>query len=178
MTYCPWCAAVVERAACAGCARRVEPEWRVCPWCRHVRDAGPAAPAAPVHAAHRSKVLVVDDDESVLTFVAAALVDVCDVVPARTAEEALRIAATEDLDAMVLDLALPDLTGIEVTRLLRADTRTALLPLMLLTGSDDPLLRTEALHAGADMYLSKPVEPAALEATVTALIARSAVAAG
>jgi type IV pilus assembly protein PilB len=177
MTYCPWCAAPAERSSCAGCARRVDPEWRVCPWCRHARDAGPLSPGTtPAHPAHRPKVLVVDDDESVLTFVAAALVDVCDVVPARTAEEALRIAQTDDLAAMVLDLGLPDLSGIEVTRLLRADTRTALLPLMLLTGSDDPLLRTEALHAGADLYLSKPVEPAALEASVAGLLARAPVA--
>jgi type IV pilus assembly protein PilB len=175
MTYCPWCAAAVERSGCAGCARRMEPEWRVCPWCRHARDAAPPGPhATPAAAPSRPKVLVCDDDDSVLHFVAAALVDVCDVVPARTAEEALRIAATDDLHAMVLDLGLPDLSGVEVTRLLRADTRTALLPILLLTGSDDPVLRTEALHAGADAYLSKPVEPATLEEHVRRLIDRAA----
>jgi len=119
-------------------------------------------------------VLVVDDDESILSYVETALVDVCDVLKARTAEEALRIAATEDLGAMILDLVLPDLSGIEVTRLLRADARTALIPLLLLTGSDDPLLRTEALHAGADLYLGKPVDPATLEANVCLLLERAA----
>jgi type IV pilus assembly protein PilB len=171
MTYCPWCAATVEQQACPGCTRRLSPEWRVCPWCRHARDAAPHDPGHG-HGAHehRPTVLVVDDDPSVLDFVTAALVDVGDVLRASTAEEALRIAATEDLDAMVLDLVLPDLSGIEVTRLLRADTRTALLPLLLLTGSDDPLLRTEAFHAGADHYLSKPVDPGRLEEDVRRLI--------
>jgi type IV pilus assembly protein PilB len=175
MAFCPWCAASVERGACGGCARRLDPEWRVCPWCRHGRDAVTGGPAeAPAGGERRSKVLVVDDDESVLDFVATALGDVCDVLKGRTAEDALRIAATEDLDAMVLDLVLPDLSGIEVTRLLRADTRTALLPLLLLTGSDDAMLRTEAYHAGADLFLSKPVDPATLEANVCLLLERAA----
>lgn len=117
--------------------------------------------------------LVVDDDESVLEFAAVALMDACDVVRARTAEEALRVTATGEFDAIVLDLVLPDLTGIELTRLLRADARTALIPLLMLTGSDDALLRTEASTAGADLYLSKPVEPAALEAAVCLLLQRA-----
>jgi CheY-like chemotaxis protein/RNA polymerase subunit RPABC4/transcription elongation factor Spt4 len=176
MAFCPWCAAAVERSTCAGCARAVDAEWRVCPWCRHARDAGIATPgSATADSERRATVLVVDDDPSVLAFVEAALVDVCDVLGAETAEEALRVAATEHLDAMVLDLVLPDLSGIEVTRLLRADTRTALLPILLLTGSDDPLLRTEALHAGADQYLSKPIDPATLEGHVCLLLERAAV---
>jgi PleD family two-component response regulator len=164
------CATPVDRTACHGCHRPLNAEWRVCPWCRQARDGGPQVTGTAADGERRKTVLVVDDDDSVLDFVEAALVDVCDVVKARTAEEALRIAATDDLDAMVLDLVLPDLSGIEVTRLLRADTRTALLPLLLLTGSDDPLLRTEATNAGADLYLSKPVDPATLEANVCLLL--------
>jgi len=49
-----------------------------------------------------------------------------------------------------------------------------LLPLLLLTGSDDPHLRSEAQLAGADLYLSKPVEPATLEANVCLLLERAA----
>ena len=176
MAYCPWCTAAVEATGCPGCARQLDPDWRVCPWCRHACGTGIAVPAVPERTERRPRVAVVDDDDSVLAFVAAALVDVCDVVPARTAQEALRLAATDDLDAMVLDLVLPDLSGVEVTRLLRADTRTALLPLLLLTGTADPLLLTEARNAGADHYLAKPVDPATLEATVRELVSRSVVA--
>jgi type IV pilus assembly protein PilB len=177
MAFCPWCATSVERQACNGCARRMDPEWRVCPWCRHSREGSPVAPLGEQQAPapRRPKILVCDDDPSVLDFVTAALVDVCDVVRAETAEEALRVAAIDDLDAMILDLILPDLSGIELTRLLRADTRTALLPLLLLTGSDDALLRTEAYHAGADTFLSKPIEPATLEENVRLLLERATV---
>ncbi|HEV2889496.1 MAG TPA: ATPase, T2SS/T4P/T4SS family [Frankiaceae bacterium] len=176
MAFCPWCAASVGRHACAGCSRRLDAEWRVCPWCRTA--AGGTVAAAPAEEPERARprILVVDDDEHVLDFVEAALVDICDVVRARSAEEALRAAATEDVAAMVLDLVLPDLSGVEVTRLLRADARTALIPLLLLTGTDDPLMRTEASTAGADLYLSKPIEPAALEAAVCLLLERAALA--
>ncbi len=170
MTYCPWCAAAVEKSACGGCARSLQPEWRVCPWCRQARDGFVPLGSAAHGGKRRAKVLAVDDDESVLDFIETALLDVCDVLRARSAEEALRIAATDDLDAMLLDLVLPDLSGIEVTRLLRADTRTALLPLLLLTGSDDPLLQTEATNAGANLFLAKPIDPSTLEASVCLLI--------
>ncbi len=178
MAFCPWCAASVERQSCHGCARRLDPEWRVCPWCRHGRESSPVGTVteATTTAERKSRVLVVDDDESVLEFAAVSLGDVCDVVRARTAEEALRIAATDDIDAIVLDLVLPDLSGIELTRLLRADTRTALMPLLLLTGNDDALLRTEAFHAGADMFHTKPIDPATLEANICLLLERATLA--
>jgi two-component system phosphate regulon response regulator PhoB len=59
-------------------------------------------------------------------------------------------------------------------RLLRSEARTAAMPVLMLTGSASADLETEARNAGADDYLTKPVEPALLEARVLELVQRSA----
>ena len=178
MAYCPWCAAPTVLDVCGSCSARLEPEWRNCPWCRtRVPSSDPVVlsppPEPPVDGDRRRRVLAVDDDPSVTAMVSVALVDVADVVPAATAEEALRICALEDVDMVVLDLHLPDLSGVEVTRLLRNDPRTTLLPLLLVTGSSDASLLDEARRAGVDDVIAKPVDPAELERLVARLLERT-----
>ena len=68
---------------------------------------------------------------------------------------------------------MPDLTGLELIRLLRSEPRTAVLPVMLFTGDTAAGLETEARNAGADDYLAKPVEPDLLEERLTSLVQRS-----
>ena len=174
MAFCPWCASSVEDSGCLSCHRPLDPEWRVCPWCRTSNAVGAIPLDLPVvRSSRRPRVLVVDDDDSVLRFAAAALIDVADVVGVSTAQEGMHTLATQPIDAVVLDVMLPDLSGVEMTRLLRSDTHSALIPIVLFTGTDDTSVRIEAVHAGADAYLTKPVEPAELEATVVTLLERA-----
>jgi DNA-binding response OmpR family regulator len=63
---------------------------------------------------------------------------------------------------------------VELIRLLRSEAHTAALPVLMLTGSTNPDLETEARNAGADDYLTKPVEPALLEERALKLVQRSA----
>jgi CheY-like chemotaxis protein len=178
MVICPWCATPVDRGHCEECDRPLDPAWRVCPWCRTAAP-GWAGPA-PVEkaAAHTPRLLVVEDDESVRSYVAASLTGVVEVVGVATASEALDLATTGGYDGIVVDHALPDLTGVEMIRLLRTEARTAAIPVLMLTGSDNADLETEARNAGADDYLTKPVEPALLEERVLTLVQRSARVAG
>ncbi len=165
MVCCPWCGTDVGRGDCEKCAKPLDADWRVCPYCKTEAAQLPVGlrpVPLPEETGARRRVLVVDDDPSVCGFVAAALAGECEVLTAGTAELALRIAATEDIGGVILDLVLPDLSGIELARLLRADNRTALLPLMMLTGTDDRRTETEALLAGADDYLTKPIDPTVL----------------
>jgi DNA-binding response OmpR family regulator len=97
-----------------------------------------------------------------------------EVVGVATASEGLDLATTAAYDGVVVDQALPDLTGLEMIRLLRSEARTAAVPVLMLTGSASQDLETEARNAGADDYLTKPVEPALLEERVLALVQRSA----
>ena len=77
-------------------------------------------------------------------------------------------------DALLLDLMLPDGDGLDLTRELRADSRTQRLPLLMLTARGEPLDRIVGLEIGADDYLPKPFEPRELLARVKALLRRAA----
>ena len=120
------------------------------------------------------RVLVVDDDPSVRAYVATALAGTVDVDAVETAGEGLDLASHGNYDGVLVDQVLPDLTGIEMIRLLRGEARTAALPLMLFTGAARAGIEQEARNAGADDYLTKPVDPLLLEERVLALVQRSA----
>jgi PAS domain S-box-containing protein len=89
---------------------------------------------------------------------------------AATGAEALRLA-TEKPDVILLDVCLPDLSGLEVCRRLKSDPATARIPILqfsaLRVSSED---RSAGLEVGADAYLAKPVEPRELIAQLNALI--------
>lgn len=86
------------------------------------------------------------------------------------------LRATQGMSAVVLDVHLPDIDGLEVCRRLRADDRTAHLPVIHLSATYvEDRDKVQGLNAGADAYLVHPAEPAVLVATLQALIrARSA----
>ena len=103
---------------------------------------------------NRPTVLVVEDDPAVLRVLAATLpAHGFQVREATTAADALRDAAQYVPDIMLLDLGLPDLDGIEVTRRLR--TWTAM-PIVVLTARGQETAKVDALDAGADDYVTKP----------------------
>lgn len=78
------------------------------------------------------------------------------------------------VDAVVLDLMLPDGDGLELCRTLRSDPRTRGLPLLMLTARGEPADRIVGLELGADDYLAKPFEPRELLARIKALLRRAA----
>jgi type IV pilus assembly protein PilB len=164
MVCCPWDGTAVGLDRCPGCDKRTDPEWSTCPYCRATLD-GPPGPVRPVPPP-LPRVLVVDDDPSVCGFIEATLTGVADVVSAGTAQEGLALAGTGSYDALLVDHGLPDLTGVELIRLLRQDPITLNTPIVLITGTDSAEVERDARRAGADDYLAKPVEPLLLEERV------------
>jgi type IV pilus assembly protein PilB len=173
MVVCPMCVTEVDRGNCAGCRRPLEPAWRVCPWCR-LPATPPAVPSQRAADPVLPRLLVVDDDPSVRAYVATTLAGTVEVDAVEMASEGLERAATGHYDGALVDQVLPDLTGIELIRLLRSEARTAALPLMLFSGAAEHGIESEARNAGADDYLAKPVDPVLLEERVLALVQRSA----
>jgi DNA-binding response OmpR family regulator len=88
--------------------------------------------------------------------------------------EALEYARAHAVDALVLDVMMPGMSGLEVCRALRADRATAAIPIIVVTARADDSDRILGLELGADDYLSKPFNPDELVARVRALTRRVA----
>jgi CheY-like chemotaxis protein len=109
------------------------------------------------------RILFVDDDAASRSgYVAYLNSQGYDVVPAATGTEALTLAATCEIDVVVLDLGLPDVDGWEIARHLKSAPATADVPIIALTGADLPHERVSAMRAGCDRHLAKPCPPASV----------------
>ncbi len=118
-----------------------------------------------------SFILLVEDDDGIATPLAAALRGAgYDVVRARTGREALARAG-QGADAVVLDLGLPDLDGVEVARRLRSTLPGV--PVLMLTARTSEADVVVGLDAGADDYVTKPFRLAELLARLRALLRRA-----
>jgi two-component system, OmpR family, KDP operon response regulator KdpE len=118
-----------------------------------------------------AKVLVVDDERSIRRFLKAALAaHGFDVFEAETGEMALMQAANLKPDVLILDLGLPDIDGIEVTRRLREWSQA---PIIILSVRDQEKEKIRALDAGADDYLTKPFGVGELTARIRVALRRS-----
>jgi two-component system, OmpR family, response regulator MprA len=116
------------------------------------------------------KVLIVDDDRALREALRRALTLAgYDTVLAADGEEALALAATGP-DAIVLDVGLPGIDGLEVCRTLR--TSGDRVPVLMLTARDAIADRIDGLDAGADDYLVKPFDVGELKARLRALVRR------
>jgi len=116
-------------------------------------------------------VLHVDDDATARGLLGQLLrSEGFQVVPAATGHEALSLVAGQP-DVILLDVCLPDLSGFEVCRRLKAEPATARIPIIQLSGYfTHPDDRVHGLEDGADAYLTKPVEPRELIAHMRALV--------
>jgi DNA-binding response OmpR family regulator len=108
----------------------------------------------------RKYVLVVEDDpelnQLIGDYVALAGFDLISVA---NGSDALRQAHQRPIAAVVLDLMLPDINGLDVCRRLKADPDTKCVPVIMLTAMDSPDTRQEGLGCGAADYLTKPFDP-------------------
>jgi DNA-binding response OmpR family regulator len=117
-------------------------------------------------------ILIVDDEPKIVRLVADYLADGgYRVVAARSGDEALMRVRTEAPDLVVLDLGLPGIDGLDVTRAIR---RSGELPIIMLTARDEETDRIIGLELGADDYVTKPFSPRELVARVRAVLRRHA----
>ena len=118
------------------------------------------------------RVLVCDDEPQILRALTVILRDAgFEAVPAANGEEALDRAAVKPPEAAILDLMLPDIDGIELTRRLREWSR---MPILVLSAVGEEDAKVAALAAGADDYVTKPFGPRELIARLQAAMRRAA----
>ena len=126
---------------------------------------GPPAPAKP------PRVLVVDDEPQIVRALKVVLREAgFEAVPAETASEALDLAAVRPPQAAIIDLVLPDLDGVELTRRLREWSE---MPILVLSAVGEEEQKVRALEAGADDYIIKPFGTRELVARLQAAMRRA-----
>src|SRR5438445_13151289 len=102
-----------------------------------------------------ARILVVDDEEEVRASLRLALeLEDYDVLAAENGGEALAVLEQDSVDAVLLDVAMPRMGGVELCRRLRAEGNRV--PILMLTAKEAVDDRVEGLEAGADDYLTKP----------------------
>jgi CheY-like chemotaxis protein len=120
------------------------------------------------------KILLVDDEADIRTVARISLRQLAGftVLEAGSGAEALAIAATESLDAIVLDVMMPDLDGPAVLAALRRDPRTATIPVVFLTAKAMPDEVARLQQLGAAGIYTKPFNPAEFAAAMQAVVSR------
>ncbi len=122
----------------------------------------------------RAKILVVDDEPSLLRLTGYSLeIEGYEVLTAQTAGEALAKVRSEHPDLIVLDVMLPDMSGLDACRQLRADAETADLPIIMLSARAQVTDRVRGLKAGADEYMTKPFDSEELITRIETLLERT-----
>ncbi|MGB5750987.1 MAG: response regulator transcription factor [Desulfobacterales bacterium] len=121
----------------------------------------------------KERILVVDDEEDILELVRYNLArEGYHVAGTLSGEEALRKARTEGFDLIVLDLMLPGIDGLEVTKKLKANEKTRNIPIVMLSAKGEEADIVTGLELGADDYITKPFSPRVLIARVRAALRR------
>ncbi len=116
------------------------------------------------------RILLIEDDQRLAEMVSSYLGEAgFSVTQAATGHAGISLASRDEFDALILDLMLPDIDGLEVCRRIRAHAGT---PILMLTARGDAMDRVVGLEMGADDYLPKPFEPRELLARLKAILRR------
>lgn len=125
----------------------------------------------PLLPAARPSILVVDDQPSNLSVIVELLKGEYRVQAARSAERGLELAQRSRPDLILLDVMMPDVDGYEACRRLKADARTAGIPVIFLTALDSDQSEAQGLELGAVDFITKPFNAAVVQARVRTQLA-------
>jgi type IV pilus assembly protein PilB len=168
-----------DEARCEACQKSYAVGPANCPHCG--ASTAPASASAPVSSSTTAptrsfKALVVDDNADIRNIVRAVLQAAnlgLSVLTAQDGIEAIELAARDRPDIVILDVSMPDMDGFEVCRRLRADMKTAFVPVLMLTANGGEAHVTAGFGAGADDYVVKPFRREDLVARVRRMLERT-----
>lgn len=126
------------------------------------------------HQAQEQTLLVVDDDPGIVRFLESLFSEKYNVHCAYNGTAALESARTEAPDLIVSDVAMPEMDGYELCRLIKEDRELCHIPVILVTAKTTVQNQIEGLQQGADAYVTKPFDPEVLQAMVDSQLANRA----
>jgi CheY-like chemotaxis protein len=119
----------------------------------------------------RARILVVDDEPAIREYVTSLLSELGhEILVAADGVEALRLARERQPHLVLLDIMMPELSGIEVCRQLRADPRTREIRVIVVSAVDAKRALEESIIAGADDFLAKPIHALELMVRVRSIL--------
>ncbi len=122
----------------------------------------------------KEKILIVEDEKDIVKMLEYNLKkEGFQVVSSRDGEEALDLAVRENPDLVILDLMLPGLDGLEVCKILKKESKTSHIPIIMLTAKSQESDKVIGLELGADDYITKPFSPRELVARIKAVLRRA-----
>src|SRR3990170_1274474 len=120
-----------------------------------------------------AKILIVDDEQDILTLLEYNLEKAgFQVVSAEDGPEAIELAKRGKPDLIILDIMLPSMEGTEVCKILKRESATSSIPVIMLTAKGEEVDRIVGLELGADDYITKPFSPRELILRVKAVLKR------
>jgi putative two-component system response regulator len=105
----------------------------------------------------RPVIMAVDDEPAILQSLATVLITEYDVRPFKSGSQAINFLQNQTADLIFLDHSMPDMTGIDVLKVLQADPKTKVIPVIFLTGESESEIEMTALESGAADYITKPI---------------------
>jgi type IV pilus assembly protein PilB len=127
----------------------------------------------PMEIREKPKILIADDEEDILKVLEKRLSDTgYEVVKAVNGMEAVECAFREKPDLVVMDVMMPEMDGLEATKILRSRLETAVIPILMLTAKKDKESELKGLDVGADDYVTKPFDKDKLLARIKMLLRR------
>jgi len=121
----------------------------------------------------KETLLIVDDEQDIIELIKYNLENEgYSILTAQTGEQAIQIARHSQPDLMVLDLMLPGIDGLEVTKYLKQNEHTQNIPIVMLTAKGEESDIVTGLELGANDYISKPFSPKVLVARIRAILRR------
>lgn len=115
-------------------------------------------------------ILLVDDNEEILSFIADDLEDKYKVITARDGQAALLLLQEQPLQLVISDVMMPVMDGFELCRIIKSDFVSSHIPVILLTARNTMQSKIEGLELGADAYIEKPFSPEFLQAQIASLL--------
>lgn len=116
------------------------------------------------------KLLIVDDDDEIRSYIRSVLNDFYKVDEARDGQAGLNMAMNNDYDLIVIDVMLPKLSGTEMCTKLKSNIKTSHIQIILLTAKDDIESELVGYKSGADSYIGKPFLPKQLTSVIANLL--------